>query len=51
MTLVKKYREVFNSLDEFMVLRFTASGVPPAAKRIQILPMNQSIMFGMKGSN
>jgi hypothetical protein len=37
-----------------MVLRFTATGVPLAARRIQILPMNQyawwPITFGMKGS-
>jgi hypothetical protein len=42
------YRE---ELDEFTALRFTAAGAPPAARLIQILPMNQPITFGMKGSN
>jgi hypothetical protein len=41
------YRE---DLVEFTALRFTAAGAPPAARRIQILPMNQPITFGMKGS-
>jgi hypothetical protein len=27
------------------------AGAPPAARRIQILPMNQLVTFGMKGSN
>jgi hypothetical protein len=45
------YREVFNSLDEFTALRFTAAGVSPAARRTRILLMNQPITFGMKGSN
>jgi hypothetical protein len=45
------HREVFNSLDKFMALRFTVAGVPPADRRIQILPINQPITFGMKGSN
>jgi hypothetical protein len=38
--LENKYWEIFNSLDEFTALRFTAAGVPPAARRIRILPMN-----------
>jgi hypothetical protein len=42
------YREDFNSLDEFTALRFTVTGVPPAARRLRILPMNQPITFGMK---
>jgi coenzyme F420-reducing hydrogenase gamma subunit len=48
---VHLYREDFNSLDKFMALHFTVAGVPPAARRIQILLMNQPITFGMKGSN
>jgi hypothetical protein len=43
--------EDFKSLDELTALRFTAAGVTPAARRIRILLMNQSITFGMKGSN
>jgi hypothetical protein len=35
------YREDFYSLDEFMALHFTATGAPPAARRMRILPMNQ----------
>jgi hypothetical protein len=46
-----KYREVFNSLDEFTALCLTAAGVLPAMRRIQILPMNRLITFRMKGSN
>jgi hypothetical protein len=30
------YRKVFISLDEFTALRFTAAGVPPAARRMRI---------------
>jgi hypothetical protein len=37
--------EVYNSLDEFTALRLTAAGVPPAAKGLQILPMNQPMTF------
>jgi hypothetical protein len=46
-----KYREDFNSLDEFTALHFTVAGVPPAARLIRTLQMNQPVMFGIKGSN
>jgi hypothetical protein len=42
---------IFYSLDEFTALRFTAAGVPPAARRKRILSMNQPITFRMKCSN
>jgi hypothetical protein len=42
---------VMQPLDEFTALRFTASGALLAARRIRILPMNQPITSGMKGSN
>jgi hypothetical protein len=35
------YREDFQSFDEFKAVRFPATGAPPAASRMQILPMNQ----------
>jgi hypothetical protein len=35
------YREVLTFVDRFTALCFTATGAPPAAKRIRILPMNQ----------
>jgi hypothetical protein len=47
----KVYRVDFNSLEDFTALRFTAAGVPPAARCIRILPMNQLIKFGIKGTN
>jgi hypothetical protein len=49
------YREDFTLLTGSKALRFTATGAPPAAKRIEILLMNQHvwrpITFGMKGSS
>jgi hypothetical protein len=46
------YREVLTVIDRFMAQWFTATGAPPAARRIQILPMNQyacwPITLGMK---
>jgi hypothetical protein len=46
------YMEVLTFVDRFTALRFTATGAPPAARRIQILQMNPyacwSITFGMK---
>jgi hypothetical protein len=42
------YREDFNSIDEFTALRFTPTGAPPATRHMQILQMNQWIMFGIK---
>jgi hypothetical protein len=42
------YREDFNSFDEFVSLRFTATGAPPAARQMRILLMKQPITFGMK---
>jgi hypothetical protein len=45
------YREYFYLVDELTVLCFTATGAPPTARHMQILPMNQLITFGMKGSN
>jgi hypothetical protein len=47
----RRYREVFNSLDVFTALRFTAVGVLPTARSMQILSMNQPITSGMKGIN
>jgi hypothetical protein len=48
------YRDVLTFVDRFTALRFTATGAPSAARRIQILPMIQYsswlIKFGMKGS-
>jgi hypothetical protein len=41
----ERERKVLTFLDRFTVLRFTATGVPQAARRIRILPM-----FGIKGS-
>jgi hypothetical protein len=35
------YREVPNFINPFTTLRFTVTGAPPAARRIQILPMNK----------
>jgi hypothetical protein len=35
------YTEVLTFIDQFMALRFTATGAPPAARRIRILPMDQ----------
>jgi hypothetical protein len=46
------YREVIGLIARFTALRFTETGAPPAARRIQILSMNQYacwlITFGMK---
>jgi hypothetical protein len=46
------YREVLTFADRLTALRFMATGAPPAARRIRILPMNQypswPITFGMK---
>jgi hypothetical protein len=35
-----KYWEILTCVDRFTVLRFTATGAPPAASRIRVLPMN-----------
>jgi hypothetical protein len=45
------YRRILTHFDEFTGLRFTAAGMPPAARCIRNLPMNLPITFGMKGSN
>jgi hypothetical protein len=37
------YRDDFNSLDEFPALRFTATGAPPAARGMRILPITSGI--------
>jgi hypothetical protein len=44
------YRE-FNFVDQITVLRITATGAPPAARRVRVLPMNQHATFRMKESN
>jgi hypothetical protein len=38
---IRIYREILTFVDQFTSLRFTATGAPPAAGRIRILPMNQ----------
>jgi hypothetical protein len=35
------HKKVLNFIDRFKALLFTATGVPPAARRIRILPMNE----------
>jgi hypothetical protein len=45
------YMGYFYLVDEFMALCFTVTGPPPAVRCTQILPVNQLIMLGMKGSN
>jgi hypothetical protein len=45
-TGICKYRVFFKFIDAF-----TVAGAPPAARRMRILPMNQPMTFGMKGSN
>jgi hypothetical protein len=35
------YRDIFNAIDDFTALRFTAIGLFSAAKGIRILPMTQ----------
>jgi hypothetical protein len=35
------YRNIFNSIDEFTALRFSATGPLLAAKGVRILPMAQ----------
>jgi hypothetical protein len=37
----KIYKEILTFVDQFMALYFTAIDTPPAARCIQILPMNQ----------
>jgi hypothetical protein len=43
-----KYKADFKSFNEVTAARFTETGVPPAARRLGILSMNQPITFGMK---
>jgi hypothetical protein len=43
---------VFNELDAFRALRFTATSTPPAVKRTRIVLMTQyAVTFGMMGNS
>jgi hypothetical protein len=42
------YKEVLTFLGRFTALRFTVTDAPLAARRIQILPMNQSCLWPVK---
>jgi hypothetical protein len=35
------YKDIFNAIDEFTALSFTATGPLPAAKRMRISPVTQ----------
>jgi hypothetical protein len=36
-----KYRGIFNAIEEFTTIDFTANGPLPAAKRMRVLPMTR----------
>jgi hypothetical protein len=43
-----KFRVFFKSIDESAALDFTVTSAPLAARRMQILPMDQPLTFGTK---